>query len=163
MNPKAIDLENMVFEYMDKIKRLLSSEIWENILLDCSKNELFAMVHLYRHGEVNMSQLAEYLEVPLNTMTGIITRMEKRQLLIRQRSQEDKRVVTVLLTEQGHQQMTHILGQMMHYGQLMLSDLSAEEFQVIIKLVDRMLKILEQEQQEESVPLGSQVKKIIIE
>lgn len=110
-----------------------------------------------------MSQLAEYLEVPLNTMTGIITRMEKRQLLIRQRSQEDKRVVTVLLTEQGHQQMTHILGQMMYYGQLMLSDLSAEEFQVIIKLVDRMLKILEQEQQEESVPLGSQVKKIIIE
>lgn len=155
MNPKAIDLENMVFEYMDKIKRLLSSEIWENILLDCSKNELFAMVYLYRHGEVNMSQLAEYLEVPLNTMTGIITRMEKRQMLTRQRSQEDKRVVTVLMTEQGHQQMAHILGQIMHYGQLMLSDLSAEEFQVIIKLVDRMLKILEQEQRAESVPLGS--------
>lgn len=64
----------------------MAPEIWENILLDCSKNEVFVLLDLLRQGEVTMSELAGYLQVPLNTVTGIITRMEKKQLVERRRS-----------------------------------------------------------------------------
>lgn len=56
----------------------------KNILLDCSKNEVFVLLDLLRQGEVTMSELAGYLQVPLNTVTGIITRMEKKQLVEQQ-------------------------------------------------------------------------------
>ena len=39
--------------------------------------------------QVNMTEIAEYIHVPLNTATGIINRMEKNGLIERTRSQED--------------------------------------------------------------------------
>ena len=166
MDPLAVDLETMIFGYLDKMKRLLASEVLENILLDCSKNELYVMAFLYQHGEVNMSQIADYLEVPLNTVTGIVTRMEKRQLLNRERSETDKRVVTVVITEKGREQMQLILEQMRHYGQIILKELSAEEFQILMKLADRVIGLLEQEQTADAGQCAAQrpgVKKIVIE
>ncbi len=165
MEPLVVDIEKMIFGYLDKVKRLLSSDVWENILLDCSKNELYVMAFLYQHGEVHMSQIADYLEVPLNTVTGIITRMEKRELLARERSDTDKRVVTVAMTERGQDQMQLILEQMRHYGQAVLQALTAEEFQVLMKLADRAIQILEQEQTDtgRSAQESSRVKKIVVE
>lgn len=60
------NFETMIFEYIDKIKYLLSPEIWGNGLFNCSKNEVFVLL-LYRRSDVNMTQIADYLRVPLNT------------------------------------------------------------------------------------------------
>ena len=99
-------------------------------------------------------------------MTGIVTRMEKRQLLNRERSETDKRVVTVVITEKGREQMQLILEQMRHYGQIILKELSAEEFQILMKLADRVIGLLEQEQTADAGQCAAQrpgVKKIVIE
>ena len=31
-----IDFEKMMFDYLDRVKELLSPRTWENLLLDCS-------------------------------------------------------------------------------------------------------------------------------
>ena len=71
---------NFIIDYIEEIKELLSSDIWENIFLNCSKNEVFIFWLLYRKNEVNMTEAAEYIHVPLNTATGIIGRMERNGL-----------------------------------------------------------------------------------
>ena len=80
MNPGIKELEQGIFEYIDKFKLLVSPQTWENVLMDCSKNEVFVMLLLYRRDEANMTQIAEYIQVPLNTATGIVARMEKKEL-----------------------------------------------------------------------------------
>ena len=92
---KQLEMEQVLFDYMDQIKYLMSADLWGSEVLNCSKNELFVLFLLYRKESVNMTQIAEYLNVPLNTATGIVSRMEKRALLSRTRSLEDKRVVTI--------------------------------------------------------------------
>ena len=87
------NLEDILFEYIDQIKVLISPETWENILLDCSKNELLILLLLYRRTNINMTQIAEYIEVPLNTATGIVARMEKKQMVCRERGKEDKELL----------------------------------------------------------------------
>ena len=144
-----IDFEKMMFDYLDRVKELLSPRTWENLLLDCSKNEAFVMLQLYRKGEVNMTQVAEYLQVPLNTVTGIIDRMEKRRLLERSRSAEDKRVVTIRMTEQGMACIKDILDQVFRYGQSVLGKLSPQELQAGIRLIDKVLEGLCEEQKKE--------------
>ena len=144
-----IDFEKMMFDYLDRVKELLSPRTWENLLLDCSKNEVFVMLQLYRKGEVNMTQVAEYLQVPLNTVTGIIDRMEKRRLLERSRSAEDKRVVTIRMTEQGMACIKDILDQVFRYGQSILGKLSPQELQAGIRLIDKVLEGLCEEQKKE--------------
>lgn len=139
------DFEKLIFDYLDRVKELLSPRTWENLLLDCSKNEVFVMLLLYRKGEVNMTQVSDYLQVPLNTVTGIIDRMEKRRLLERQRSAEDKRVVTIRMTEHGTVCIKDILEQAFRYGQSILGRLTPQELQTGIRLIDKVLDGLKEE------------------
>ncbi len=163
MERQASDWQNGIIDYLESIRQLLAPEIWENILLDCSKNEVFVLLDLLRQGEVTMSELAGYLQVPLNTVTGIITRMEKKQLVERRRSPSDKRVVTVTLTTLGKQQIDQIMAQLADYAQLILGELTAQERAVLLKLFKRLPMILRQTPTKAEVPQAAGVKKIIVE
>lgn len=136
------NLETMIFEYVDKVKYLLSPEIWGNDVFNCSKNEMFVLLLLFRRSDVNMTQIADYLSVPLNTATGIVARMEKRDFLARERSSEDKRVVTIKLTDIGRATIRDILNEMIRYGQLMMDSFTPEEVTLVFKLVDKVMDTL---------------------
>lgn len=163
-NGYAGNLETMIFEYLDKIKYLLSPEIWGNEIFNCSKNELFVLLLLYRRSDVNMTQIADYLSVPLNTATGIVARMEKRGLLDRERSIEDKRVVTIKLTDNGRTTIRDILNEMTRYGKLMMESFSAEEVKLVFKLVDKIMDTLSHDASKtEAKQSEPKIRKIIIE
>jgi len=160
---KKDNLEEVIFEYVDKIKVLIAPETWENVLLDCTKNELLIMLLLYRYGEVNMSQIAEYVNVPLNTATGIVARMEKRELVCRERSQEDKRVMTVTFAARGREQIQTIWSEFAYYGQLLMEGLEMDEIQLIQKVLDKMVDILQKGRSGQSDVTNKRIKKILIE
>lgn len=161
MKIEAAEIEKEICNYIDEVKELLSPEVWENVLLDCTKNELLILWLLYRRKEVNMSQIAEYIHVPLNTATGIIARMEKRSLVIRERSREDKRIVTIALGEQGSAQLRAIMQEMSYYiGQIVIS-FSQEELQNFFIMLQKMLEILKHPRKRTEEK--SKVRKITIE
>ena len=157
------DFEKIIFEYLDRVKTLISPRTWENILLDCSKNEVFVMLLLYRRGEGNLTQVSDYLDVPLNTVTGIVDRMEKRGLLERRRSAEDKRVVTIQMTGQGMTCIKDILDQVFRYGQSVLNRLTPQELQTGIQLIDKVLEGLDEEYGKEKPEPEKKLRKISIE
>lgn len=138
-------LEDMVFQYIDKVKLLFSADAWQNILVDCSKNELFVLLLLYRKSDVNMTGIAEYINVPLNTATGIVSRMEKKGIVMRERSPEDKRIVTISMTTEGKGYIQNIMVEFLHYGQLIMENLTADELQLIFQTVEKVLNVLSTE------------------
>lgn len=153
--------EEYIFQYVDQIKDLLSPQIWQNILLDCSKNEIFVLWLLYVEKEVNMTRIAEYIHVPLNTATGIIGRMEKRKLVVRQRSEEDKRIVTIKIGECGLEQIQLLLKEFMYYGQRVMEGFSKDELDIFFRMLNRFMEILKEERsRDEEKP---KVRKIVIE
>lgn len=145
MQNKNNNIEDVIFQYFDKVKLLLSAGTWQNILLDCSKNELFVLLLLYRQNEVNMTQVADYIGVPLNTATGIVARMDKKGIVIRERSQEDKRIVTISLSTEGKGFFQNIMKEFLHYGQLIIESLTSEEIQLIFQTIDKGINILSTE------------------
>ena len=72
----SLEVYDNIVEYVEEIKELLSSDLWGNIFLNCTKNEVLVFWLLHRKKQVNMSEIADYIHVPLNTATGIIGRME---------------------------------------------------------------------------------------
>lgn len=155
-------LENVLFEYFDQIKILISPEIWENILLDCSKNEILILILLYRKGKANMTQISEYTNVPLNTATGIAARMEKKDLICRERSKEDQRVVTIVLSSNGMRLIEDILKQFILYGQEIIGSLTIQEIELVSGVLDKVIAILREDHIKENVTT-KKVRKIIIE
>ena len=150
-----------ITEYIEEIKELLSSDIWENIFLDCSKNEVMIFWLLYQRGEVNMTEIAEYIHVPLNTATGIITRMEKNELIVRTRSKEDKRVVLIGFSEKGMTQFQKLVNELMYYGMKVMSSFTKEEMDLFYKMTTKVKEILREEKRKEDLP--KKVRKIAIE
>ena len=156
------NFENSIFEIFDQIKVLLSQETWENILLNCTKNEMLVLMLMYRGSEVNMTQIADYLNVPLNTATGIVTRMEKKDMIQRLRSQEDKRVVTLSLTKGGQEQIDAILQTLIRYGKKLFTVLTAEEISVMSSVFDKVMTLI-QEESKVTQPSSKSVRKINID
>ena len=93
------DFETIIFDYIDKFRFLFSPDQWSAAFLDYSKNEILALLFLYRNRTANMTEIAEYLDAPLNTATGVISRLEKKAMVERKRNNEDRRVVNIILTE----------------------------------------------------------------
>jgi DNA-binding MarR family transcriptional regulator len=58
---------------------------------------------ILRDRRPRMTELAGYLGLDKSTMSGLIDRAERRGLLARGRSPEDRRIVDVFLTPAGHE------------------------------------------------------------
>ena len=155
-------VEDYIFRYIDKVKILVSPETWQNLLLDCTTDELFILLFLYRKGEVNMSMIADYIHVPLNTATGVVGRMEKKKLVERYHSKEDKRIVKVQVTGEGTGYIANILKEIMRYVSFVMDSLTPEEIQTLFHTVNKITDALaEAQKKEQEAPL--KVKKIMIE
>lgn len=154
-------IEQEIFNYVDQVKELLSPEIWQNVLLDCSKNEILILWLLFRKHEVNMSQIADYVHVPLNTATGIISRMEMKKLVVRERSLEDKRVVTIKIGESGNDQIKLLLNECMYYGKEVTNSFSSEEIELFFQMLNKIIDLMKTKNKQDSKP--KQIRKISIE
>ena len=155
------DIFEMMIRYVDEIKELLSSEIWENIFLNCSKNEILIFWLLYLKKEVNMTEIADYIHVPLNTATGMIGRLEKNGLVERTRSAEDKRVVLIRFSEKGSRQFQKLMGELLRYGGKIFSEMTEEEVQLFFKLIEKAKRVLKEDRKKEEPQ--KKVRKIVIE
>jgi len=143
-------IEQEIFQYVDQIKEFLSPEIWNNIVLNCSKNEVLILWLLFRSNEVNMTQIAEYVHVPLNTATGIISRMEQKSLVSRERSIDDKRIVTIQLGERGKEQIQALLKEFMYYGEKVTESFSTEEIKLFFHMLQKVIDIMKVKSLEDS-------------
>ncbi len=165
MNPKeqmtADDSFRQLTDYIDEIKDLLSSDLWGNIFLNCSKNEVLIFWLLYKQKEVNMSEIAEYIHVPLNTATGIVGRMEKSGLIERTRSEQDKRIVLIRFTDRGMTQFQRLISELMGYVAKILSSFTPEEMKLMESMMTKVRDVLKQEKVKEEKP--AQVRRITIE
>ena len=64
--------------------------------------QLLLMQTIHREGDAIISELAQEVSLSQATVTTILDRLEKRELVFRKRSQKDKRKVHVHLTDHGH-------------------------------------------------------------
>lgn len=155
------EFSQMVTDYIEELRELLSSDLWENIFLNCSKNEVFIFWLLYQKRAVNMTEIADYIHVPLNTATGIISRMERDGLVVRTRSEEDKRVVNIGFSEKGMEQFEALVRELVSYGMKVMGAFTKEEMALFYKMTSKIMEILRQENRKERAP--KKVRKITIE
>jgi len=73
-----------------------------------SSTQLHVLLLLESKGSMPMSRLADLLEVSLPNVTGIVERMVERGLVERTRSDDDRRVVGVAMTDAGRETVEEI-------------------------------------------------------
>jgi DNA-binding MarR family transcriptional regulator len=129
--------------FFNKLKKLLYPEEWISLDLDFSKSELFTMLLVDRNGEIIMSKIADYVNVSMSTANGIVERLIKKGLLSRDRSDSDRRIVVIRLTEEGKNLVNELKKVVLEYIGLIFEALDDEERKLIFKIFNKITDIID--------------------
>lgn len=109
--------------------------------------QLSALRVLERHGDLTHSELAGMLLLSGSTVSGMVDRLEKKGLIQRRRSSEDRRLVRVSLEEAGRSLLTNIPKGQSKFGKLrqLVRDLPAEEARSFLDTLNKLIELLSAE------------------
>ena len=93
---------------------------------------------LAESGGQMMRAVAEFLGVAVNSLTSIADGLERKGLLRRVRSDADRRVVHVELTQDGHSVADAVLGVKSKFHREMLAVLTEEEQAILLVLLRKI-------------------------
>ena len=104
-NEKQIETEQVSMQIIMRIRQIIqemskySKYILENYNITIP--QLICLHEVYQHGPISIGALTKIVFLNNSTITGIIDRLEKRELVRRVRISKDRRQVHVEITDQG--------------------------------------------------------------
>lgn len=112
---------------------------------DITNNDMHIIEAIGVEEPRNMSAIAHRLAVTVSTLTTNMNGLEKKGYIRRERSQEDKRVVYVLLTEKGRKAFYHHRDFHKKMIRAIVRDLSEEETEILYRCLQNLNRFLEPE------------------
>lgn len=142
-----LEIDDIVDIVIENVKKLFFPEEWINLDLKFSKSEIFALLFLDKRHEVTMTELVEYINSPMSTATGIVDRLVRNGYVKRDRSETDRRIVILKLTEEGNRFIRNLKDIISQYLDMVLNDLTEEEKEflthIVIKIVNNLQRKLD--------------------
>lgn len=101
-----------------------------------------ALIHLYMAGDrgLTQSELGQKVLVSRPTMSGLVERLEKENLVVRNTDPTDKRVFRVCLTKRAFALIHAFLPAHNDYMHKVMSSLDKQEKETLISLLEKIRK-----------------------
>lgn len=129
------DLRSICVKVKNKGREILSE-------FDITTPQFNALLYLVFDGEMTLGELSGKMYLACSTITDLLDRMEKAQLVKRYKDEKDKRVYRVKVLEKGNE----IIEQVLHHRRKFIADslkeLSTEEREVLSKHVALINELL---------------------
>ena len=110
-------------------------------LNEISKYDLALVGLIGKKGEVIMREIAEYLDVPFSTATGVVDKLVKKKILKRVNSEIDRRTVKVGLTsKKGVEIFRQFIAFRHRLGEVVLANMDERDFADIERLMKKMVR-----------------------
>jgi DNA-binding MarR family transcriptional regulator len=106
--------------------------------VECSREEIRALILLGSSGRMIMSDFAGALGVPLSTATHTVDRLVDKVLVVRNRRDEDRRVVEVEMSENGKKLQDAFRGKRQGMARSWLAVLSQGEREIFLELMAKI-------------------------
>ena len=124
---EILKLENQVCFPFYSMSRLITRAYKPYLeKMDLTYPQYLVLLVLWEHEKLPMNKIGQKLLLNTNTLSPLIQRMEKMQLLKRNRSNEDERQVFVELTEKGKSYKSQAAG----IPENLLHSLTSEEVEL---------------------------------
>lgn len=134
LEARAIELKNnidVISSHFQSLSALTSSE-------ELSLQELKIVYHIGQCKSCIMREVSEYSQVAVSTMTGIIDKLEEKGLVKRERNDEDRRIVRVLLTSKGCKLNQSYVENYLELSRRMLQSLDEDEQNTYLELTKKI-------------------------
>jgi len=145
--PRPVARNVAIAEIMQSLRRIFKAI--QDYFQEISKKygitgpQLWALKTIAANGNLSLGELSKKMYLHPSTISGVVDRLEKKGFVVRDRGQEDRRVVKVQLTPQGKKIVAKapnpIQGKMI-YG---LNRLKKRELTSIYDAVKELVEIVE--------------------
>jgi len=146
--PVSADLKSEVDQVLEAIiylyteSRRITKELAKRA--DLTGPQLTVVKLLQTVGDLSLSELSDKIRAQNSTVTGIIDRMEREGLVLRERSKEDRRVVHIKLTPKGKALADDIPVEPMEIFKGALESLSVQEMRDLMRIMTKVAKRVKQ-------------------
>jgi DNA-binding MarR family transcriptional regulator len=109
---------------------------------DLNQKELSILDFVGNREEVIMRDIAEHLNAPVSTLTTIVDKLVSKKLLDRYRSEEDRRIVKVVLGKAGMAAYEAYSKEKLNMSRSMLAAISDEDQENLMRIFKEIIKNL---------------------
>jgi len=113
---------------------------------DLTFPQLSVISMLEKHGEQKVSELSLKIGLSDSTVSGILDRLEQKDIVKRERTKDDRRVVKISLTGKSKELCNDFRRKREEYFTRLLKKLSEEEIKDIIKGLEILNRALAEEE-----------------
>ncbi|MGM0845377.1 MAG: MarR family winged helix-turn-helix transcriptional regulator [Bacillota bacterium] len=136
MNSEMFQLE----ELFRNVFRMMKQDITRLYGQYLSSGELLVLKYLSEHGEMKASDLSKKMDVSASHITSVTDNLSEKGYITRQRSTTDRRVVELVLTDNGRAILKKCLQIKVEYFQEKFNTFSQEEIQQLLYLFNKLYK-----------------------
>jgi len=132
----TIDFDNSIGPWLGKTINIIDYhllELFKENNLDLTKEQMIVLKKLHDHDGISQNELALLIFRNKSSLTRLLSKMEKKNYIIRLQNKEDKRINNVFLTELGKMTFKKTRPVIKHIIDKMEQNVSPSEKQQIIK------------------------------
>ncbi|TDL34380.1 MarR family transcriptional regulator [Jeotgalibacillus sp. S-D1] len=100
--------------------------------------QFIALQWLFEVGDMTIGELSNKMYLACSTTTDLVDRMEKNELVMRVKDENDRRVVRIHLLKEGERIIEEVIKKRQHYLYDILVDFSQEEVEMLSKGLNRL-------------------------
>ena len=143
----AAEIEDLIRQFVRIMNKRLRDSVKHTSI---TSPQLFALLSIYRESGLTIGDLCERMFLACSTISGLIDRLEKIQLVERYRDEEDRRVVRLKLTEKGVNCTQSILEKRKEQFEKDLKMIDIERQEELITNLNLLLEIMKTAEAETS-------------
>lgn len=127
-------LVHLFYEILDLQEKAVITEEFSDI----TNNDMHIIEQIGMEGEKTMSAIAKQLRITAGSLTTSMNGLVKKGYVLRERSEEDRRVVYIRLTDKGKAAFCHHAKFHQRMVSEVMSHLSDEELPILVKTLDKL-------------------------
>jgi len=109
---------------------------------------LFFLLVVEKNNEMTMTKISDEMNLPMSTSTGIADRLTKKGYIIRDRSQSDRRIVVIKLSNEGKKSLENFSSKIKEFICLFDEALTEDEKKFLMNLIIKLFNVYRQKARE---------------
>ncbi len=140
MDSKEVVLNTLLVELFNNIMTIEEKALHSKKFDDLSLTEFHVIAAIGVKNTLKMSDIAPKLGITVGTLTISINNLLKKEYVIRSRSETDRRVVYVTLTDKGHAAYEHHEAFHQEMIEFVLNALDENESEILTKSLFKIIR-----------------------
>ncbi|MBB5180698.1 DNA-binding MarR family transcriptional regulator [Planomicrobium koreense] len=135
-DPERVAFMEKELRYISGIIKQKGREILNSYTI--TPPQFIALQWLFEHGDMTIGDLSNKMYLAFSTTTDLVDRMEKNELVVRIREEQDRRVVRIKLLKEGERIIEEVIKKRQDYLENVLANFSEEEAGQFSMLLEKL-------------------------